>query len=254
MERDDMRRHFAAAFLIASVLMGTNAHAQTTAWGTNGYVSFNGLYRNQNLSFGDTVTFDLNHEGAHVRSTHNIEAGPVFDITAGGRIVGNLGVGYAASYLRRTEVASINADLPHPFYFNQPRGLTGDARGLRYEELAIHVHGMWLIPFSERVQAAVFGGPTFFKIKQPMVSAVEFTDEYPFDQASYTGVSTTEKRASKLGYNVGVDVSAFFTQYIGIGGLVRFSRGIVKLPSPSGGTATIEAGGLQTGAGLRVRF
>lgn len=128
------------------------------------------------------------------------------------------------------------------------------ATGLRYQELAIHVHGMWLIAFSENVQAAIFGGPTFFKVMQPLVTRVDFTDNYPFDAATYTGVTTTEQHGSTLGYNGGADVSAFFSQYVGVGGIIRFSRGMVKVPSPGGGTATIEAGGLQTGAGLRVRF
>ena len=163
-------------------------------------------------------------------------------------------MGFGVSYIRRSEAATVDAALPHPFYFNQPRAVTGNAAGLRHQDLAIHAHAMWLLPFSESVQVALFGGPTFFKVTQQIVTAVQFTDEYPFDQATYTGVSTVDARGSRFGYNAGTDVSVFFSQYVGIGGLVRFTRGTVQLPSPRGGEVSIDTGGLQAGAGLRVRF
>ena len=48
------------------------------------------------------------------------------------------------------------------------------------------------------------------------------------------------------------------TRLVGAGGFLRFSRlsgGNVDLPSGTGeGTVSVDAGGLQLGAGLRIRF
>jgi hypothetical protein len=46
----------------------------------------------------------------------------------------------------------------------------------------------------------------------------------------------------------------FFSRTLGINGLVRFSQGTIDMPVPGGGTSSLKVGGLQTGAGLRVRF
>ena len=54
---------------------------------------------------------------------------------------------------------------------------------------------------------------------------------------------------SAIGFNVGADVWIYFTRWIGVGGAIRFTRVIVDLDA-----VEVEAGGLLTSAGLRVRF
>jgi hypothetical protein len=238
----------------AIMVAASTASAQSTAWGDNGYVSFAGMYQTTTTAFGDVVDLTINQESSTVQTDQAVDKGPAYDVSAGGRLVGNFGVGFGFTYFRRNAGATVTGGIPHPFYFGQPRTLSGSATGLRHEERAVHVDAMWLLPLSESFQVAVFGGPSYFQVRQAMVSEVQFADSYPFDSVTFSSVKTTEQKASRLGYNGGVDVSYFFSRYIGVGGLVRYSRGEVRLPSPDGGKTTVEAGGLQSGAGIRFRF
>jgi hypothetical protein len=238
----------------AVLIAASSVSAQSTAWGSNGYVSFAGMYQTTKTTFGDSVHVTINQETGTLQTDQSIDAGPVYDVTTGGRLIGNFGVGFGFTYLRQNTGATVVGGVPHPFYFGQPRALSGNATGLRHEERAVHVHAMWLVPVSESFQVAVFGGPTYFQVRQAMVSDVKFDDSYPFDTVSFSSVTTTEQKASRFGYNGGVDMSYFFTKYLGVGGIVRYSRGDVHLPSPDGGTTTVEVGGLQSGAGIRFRF
>jgi hypothetical protein len=84
---------------------------------------------------------------------------------------------------------------------------------------------------------------------------VTFTDSFPYDEAQFTGVERVKQKGSKLGFNVGTDVTVFFSRYIGLGGVARLSRADVSVPAPDGeGRMAVDAGGMYFGGGLRVRF
>jgi hypothetical protein len=247
------RQHLAVLTLCAAVVFARDAAAQTSPWGKTGYVSLNSLYQSTPITFTTDTKTDVNQEAGEVRTGHRIAKGPVYDVTAGGKIKGNLGVSSAVSYRSKTDLADVSAAVPHPLYYNQPRLVAGIA-SLKREDLAMHVAATWLVPVSEAVQVSMFGGPTYFRVTQDMVRNVAVTEAYPFDQAVYTGVDAVSAHASTLGFNAGADVTVYFTQMLGVGGLVRFSQGTVDVPSPDGSRASVKVGGLQTGAGLRVRF
>ena len=208
------------------VAFAADAGAQTAAWGDNGYVSFNGLYQSTPISFETKAKLDVYQEQGEVRTSHNIKPGPLYDVTAGGRIKGNLGVGYAMSYRRQSERGQVSATVPHPFYFGQARLVSGEA-SLNREDLSFHLAGIWMVPVSENLQVSLFGGPTYFRVTQDMVRNVELNEAYPFDQAVYTGVAASSEHAGRVGFNAGADVSMFFTRMLGVGGLVRYSQGNV---------------------------
>jgi hypothetical protein len=247
------RQHLAVLTFCAAVVFARDAAAQTSPWGKTGYVSLNGLYQSTPITFTTDTKLDMNQEAGEVRTGHRIDPGPVYDVTAGGKIKGNLGASYAVSYRRQTEVADVSAAVPHPLYYNQPRFVAGPA-GLKREDLAMHVAAMWLVPVSETLQVSMFGGPTYFRVTQDVVRNVAVAETYPFDEAAYTGVASSSEHASNLGFNAGADVTMFFTRMLGVGGLVRYSQGTVNMPSPDGSTTAVKVGGLQTGVGLRVRF
>ena len=148
----------------------------------------------------------------------------------------------------------MDARIPHPFFYDRPRSIAGSATGLTRRETALHLQLRWFVPMPGQVGLSVFGGPTFFNVTQDLVTAVDFSHSYPFDEASFTGASTEEQSASAVGYHVGADVGFFFTSTVGIGALVRFSRASVDLMSEGDRTVSIETGGFQAGGGLRLRF
>ena len=170
------------------------------------------------------------------------------------RVWRNLAVGVAVSAFGKESDTSVTARIPHPFFFDRDRQVSGSPGDLRREETAVHVQAIWVVPVSAALEVAVFGGPTFFNISQDLVTDVLFTQVYPYDTATYAGISTGRQSESKVGFNVGADVSFYFSGHVGVGWLARFSRATIDLPSQDGGTVTVDTGGFQTGGGLRLRF
>ncbi|MCH2253659.1 MAG: hypothetical protein MK365_10905, partial [Vicinamibacterales bacterium] len=89
---------------------------------------------------------------------------------------------------------------------------------------------------------------------QGLVTAVDFSESYPFEVASFAEASTEEQSTSAVGFHVGADVGYFFSRYVGVGALVRFSGATVDLVSEDGGTISIDTGGFHVAGGLRLRF
>ena len=99
----------------------------------------------------------------------------------------------------------------------------------------------------------MFGGPSFFSVKQDIVNDFEISETYPYDTATFTRAIAASQSESAVGVNVGGDVAYFFTPNVGVGGTAQSSGATVEMTVPSG-TADVKAGGLQVGGGLRLRF
>ena len=106
---------------------------------------------------------------------------------------------------------------------------------------------------SERFQAIVFGGPSYFWVRQDTVTDVTFSESYPYNEATFTGATVTRQKTQGWGYNVGVDLSYYIAEHAGVGALIRYAPATVDLPSGAG-TVQIDVGGLQAGGGVRFRF
>jgi hypothetical protein len=63
-----------------------------------------------------------------------------------------------------------------------------------------------------------------------------------------------EASDSPVGINVGADVTYMVTKTFGAGVLLRYAGGSADLATPSGASLSLDAGGFQFGAGVRVRF
>jgi hypothetical protein len=68
-------------------------------------------------------------------------------------------------------------------------------------------------------------------------------------------VSQSTLTASKMGFNVGADLTFRFANNFGVGGMMRYSSATVTLQSDgSDATSDVKVGGFQVGAGIRIRF
>ena len=122
------------------------------------------------------------------------QGGFVFDAGAGYRLWKNLAAGVAVSYFTRDDNAGTTSSFPHPFLFNQPREVTGDATGVKRSETAVHVQAMYLINPGGRLRLVLSGGPSFFRVEQDLVTEVTITETFPFDTATF---ASAEKRREK---------------------------------------------------------
>ncbi len=252
-------RHVAAAAILALLAVPASAQVpksnQRPRTPTDRiFVSIDGVYQTGGEDFTDSKNFVRNAEDGSFATNYSVESGPAFTVSAGAHLTRQLAVGVGVSRFSHSTPTSFTASVPHPFFFDRDRALTSDIGGLSREELAVHVQARFVMPVSRRVQAMVFGGPSFFQVKQDIVNDFTYTDNYPFDTATFATSVTSSVSESAVGFNVGADVSYFFTPQLGLGGTVQLVGANVDMPSAGSGTIEVSAGKFQAGAGLRLRF
>lgn len=238
--------------LALALLAATPAFAQT--WPERVHVSVNGAFQPTSNDFSDRFTFEENLETGSTDVDYRVEGGVVFDIGGGVRLFGNLGAGVAVSYFSKSGTGATRSSFPHPFFFNRPREVAGDATNLARTETAVHVQAMYLVNTGGKLRLILSAGPSFLTVKQDIVTEVLIAESFPFDEATFSSARHEEAKGSKVTFNVGADVMWMFVPRFGVGGLVRFSRGSVDLDGPGGRTIPVDAGGVYTGGGVRLLF
>jgi len=216
-------------------------------------ISVNGGYQPSTTSFDDRFTFDLNRETASVDTDYSVDAGPLFDAGVGFRIWKGLGAGIAISRFSVDSAGQAEATLPHPLFFQRNRQISGETTGITREETGIHIQVQYQLPPFGNVYVTLAGGPSVLDIQQSIVTDVNFTEEFPYDTATYVGVDSQRVSGTATGFNAGADVRWMFTRNVGVGGLVRYTRATVDL-TRNNRTVTVDAGGMQVGGGVRLAF
>jgi len=101
------------------------------------------------------------------------------------------------------------------------------------------------LPLTDSVELSVFGGPSFTRVRQDLITSVTVPD------GTQNVVSTIQSESGTAkGVNVGADISYMFTNMVGAGVFARYNGGSVDLDGASG----VKAGGFQLGIGARLRF
>jgi hypothetical protein len=201
---------------IVATLLATPAAAQvrttpapaTPAPVPRGFVNINGGYQVSSNDFGDTSTFRLNAEDGRLDTDYTVQSGPTIDVAGGatvwrqtpppgsgaGAAGWQIAAGVGVTRFSRSTPLAIDASVPHPFFFNRQRSVAGEIGGLERSELAVHVQGRAVVPMRGPVQVMIFGGPSFFRVDQDLVSEVSYADEYPYDTAGLGQTVSTRAR------------------------------------------------------------
>ena len=228
-------------------------------------------------TFGTSSRFTLFAEEGDFEADYEVGGGTVRD--GGGSVFlwRNIAAGVSVSRVSSTDTAGLDARLPHPFFFDQPRTLSGTAGGLLREEVVTHLHGAYIVPIEDWVMLSVFGGPSFFNVKQDLVWQTRHREvAFPFDAVAFEGANIGRSTATKVGVHAGIDASFFvlpklglgeseWLRRIGFGVLIRYSRAELDVTSleirDERGTRTVafegpalQLGGMHAAAGVRVRF
>jgi hypothetical protein len=211
-------------------------------------ISVNASYLTASRTFDDTRTFDLYAEQGSFTTDYQVEASLGVDAGAFVRVWKNLAVGGAFTTHKDDGDLVIEGSIPHPLLFNQPRAVEGTAPGTR-EETAIHLQVAYVVPVNRKLRVVVFGGPSFFTVKQSVVTGITYDEDYPYDEATFSGADVETEEEQKTGFNVGADVGYYFSKNVGVGGIIRFSQTKVTFS-----VGEVDAGGAMVGGGLRLRF
>jgi opacity protein-like surface antigen len=231
-----------------------SAPAQPNAGRSRVYINVNGGVQNNAVTFTESHSEPLFQEHLAWQADYELENGVVYDGGVGVRIWQGLGVGVSYSHFRQSSASRVSAQVPHPFFFDRLRPLEGESAPLTHMEQAVHVSAMWMAPGTRRIELGILAGPSYFNVKRDLVEAVDYQESYPFDDATFDGVAVREAGGTALGFHAGADLTFLLTPQVGLGVLVRYSRASLDFDTPAGGSLSMDVGGLQAGAGLRLRF
>ena len=239
---------------VVALLVVTPSRARAQGgWEGRGRVSVNRLAQVATPGFSEAITLTKEIEPAPISVSSPRATLPGFDIGGAVRLWRNVGASVALSYATRADNANLTAQIPHPFYFNQPRTIAGTVSNVTHAELATHLDAVVLLP-RRRLEVMVSVGMSLLRLSQDLVSDVTYADAYPYDTARFVDAITTRATVTKTGYNAAVDVSWRLSQAWGVGGLVRYVHATAPLSVNGAAAGTRKTGGVQLGGGLRVGF
>jgi hypothetical protein len=223
-------------------------------WPDRVRISVNVLEQLSPINFSSVTTKPLYVENETINTEYYVHTGIAYDGGLLVRIARSFGVGVTVSSFKKSDDAVVTASVPHPFFYNTPRSITGPAPGLERTELVTHVQAAYVFTAS-KLDIAVAGGPSFFNVKQGLVTDVAFKETYPYDTATFTSASSQTVTVNKIGFNVSADFGFKLSRNFGIGGLVRYSKASVNFPLAGADSGvTSDAGGVQAGGGVRLFF
>jgi hypothetical protein len=221
-------------------------------WTDVAYLALGGTYQSGVPAFSEAYSFPEYLEQATMTTDYPAQKGPAVDVGGAVRLWRNLALGVSVSLATRSTDGTVNGAIPHPFYFNAGRAISGSA-ALKRTESALHLHALWVIPAGRRILIAAGGGPSFISVKQSLVQSVSYSESYPYDTATFTSASVSQPSASAVGFGGSVEFGYYFTRTIGLGAVVRYSRATVSFQSHDA-TLSVDAGGFEGGLGFRFRI
>jgi hypothetical protein len=255
---NDMKRRdvliLASAMIVVLAAAGRAGAQPSGKWTGAGYLHVDGGVQTATPGFTSTVVFKLYAEDGTFTAKYRFVSAVMIAGRGGFRVWGNLGLGVGVSRFSRPGEAAISARLPHPFYFGQFRNVSGTATGQTREETLVSAEMSFLFRPTRTLDVMLFAGPAYFITHQDMATMPRYTETYPFDTAVFAGVESRTVNKTGVGVTAGLDVSYLITKHVGLGSVVRFSRATTTFSAAAGSASSAKLGGVQAGAGLRIRF
>jgi len=248
-----VRRRLAAAALALFALGSAPAHAAGLPEAGPVRLYLGAGFVPSSATYHETRPFTEFAEAGHIDSQYTGDAGPGFEAGLAWRVTHRFALRAAVSLLRRKEAGSFTAALPHPFFFDAPRLVAGDFSGHHERETAVHFD-LALTGATGRLEWAAFAGPSLLGLEADLVSAVSYTQAYPYDTVTVTGTPFAMARGHGIGVNAGVGLDGRIAAHFALAAQARWTRAIVSLSPATGDQVRVTGGGVQVTGGLRLDF
>ena len=213
----------------------------------------NGGYQPSTTGFDDSFTFTLYQETGTTEISYDVGAGAIFEGGAAVRVWKGLALGGVISHFSVDSPGTVTSSVPHPFFLERYRQVSGEPEGMHREETAIHFQVQYQLPPFGRLHVVLAGGPSLIDVKQTVVIDVNYAEEFPYDTATFTGVDSKRGTGTATGFNAGVDLQWMFNPKLGVGALVRITKAKLDL-NVDNRIIQVDAGGTQIAAGIRLVF
>ena len=253
-----MHRPLRAA-LMAAVLVGVSlpAAAQSTPWEDRVFAGISFGFEAGTSTITDSRTFVVYEEPGSLQSTSRFDSDGIIDISLGARVWSNMGVAIGYHAKSTTGTAEVQGSIPHPIFYDRPRSFTDSIDGIDRDESATHVQIGWMIPVNDKVDVFVYAGPSFYRLKQEVVSDLAVAEQGPPFTSVVVQPTVSLLKENVTGYNVGADATYMLytsdTLRFGLGGFLRFTGATANINLGDATTET-DLGGVQFGVGARLRF
>lgn len=230
--------------LAAGLLLGgaaaarAQAAAQTVDPKAYGELNIAGQMQSVTVSGGST--FSLFGETGGTNFSQTVGNGLVFDGGGGYFVRKNLAIGGSVSIFTRAPAGTVSISTPDPIAFNSFTVTSAEPK-LTHTELGMHIRVSYRVPIADKIDATIYGGPSFIHLSKQIASGVVTNGTSQIVTETQTGMG--------VGVHAGVDLAYLFTRQVGGGIFVRYMGATVNLPA-----ASVSVGGLQAGLGLRLRF
>jgi opacity protein-like surface antigen len=237
----------------ALALSAASARAQTTgsaaapSAGSSGkvFVGVNAGGQVQTHTFASGFELPVYNQTAAMNTSTGIDGGPIFDLNAGYRIMRRVGVAAGFSTFSVTGATNAVALVPNPSFFNRAATVTVPEQGAKRTERSVYVQVVGFYDVTDKIEVSAFAGPSFLNATQELITG------FTVPTGTQDVVVTSEKQSgSSVGLIAGVDASYLLTSKIGVGGFIRYNGGSVDLDAVD----NLKVGGLQIGAGIRIRY
>ena len=193
-----------------------------------------------------TQTFELYGEEASLLSQQDVKGGLFFDGQFGYKVWNNVALGVGITYTQAKSDAALTGSLPDPVFFSSPRSATATVADLTHRETWYAALATWVMPVTDKIDVFVSGGPAFVQVQQELPSSATVTEPGP----SITDVGVTKFSETGFGFVAAADMRYMITPRFGVGALAKFSASKVDI----GEGTSMDVGGFQLGAGIRMKF
>jgi hypothetical protein len=258
------RRVWVGCVLVCALAWATTAEAQGAF--ERVWIDANvGLAVAAQDTFAMSAPVERFDEPATLSARYTLPRAPSFDIGAGVLITRTFGIGASYDGTMHEHAAELRAHIPHPLIADAAATDVAETDPVMQRiERSLSVHAMVVVAQTRRLRFRVFGGPIHYRLEQDAVDAITYNQIYfvrqPTNIVQLTGFNYKRVDGSGWGGHVGADASLFLTRLLGVGLFTKYDRGRVALDNPLAAglghpeRVTITAGGLQVGAGVRLKF
>lgn len=202
------------------------------------------------VNFDSSLTFKEYLENATFKSTYKVGKAPGGGFDLQYNLGRKFGLRLGAQTFSRKSAGTFEAQVPHPFFFSKPRSVSGSQSGLGFSEAAFSLTGV-IRGGSGKWKASLEGGPAYFSVNATVAEKITYGEVYPYDTATFSGITSTKKKVSPFGFAVGVEIGRELSRAVAVVAQGRFTQGSGDL-DVSGQKVKVKAGGAQARIGLRL--
>lgn len=211
----------------------------------------NGVTESSDFGLTESRSFPIFKETATIDVDYRESNRSGYEVGARLRIVGPVGIIASAELFDNAPSATYRNRLPHPFFYDRQRELSGE-QPVSWSERALHVDPVLSFDFGSRLSVEAFSGLSMFFTETELLDEILYEEVFPYDAVVSKGTRFRRMEARPLGYNLGVSTTLRLLGVLGMNFGLRYSRADVHFELAEGREIHFDAGGLRFGAGLSI--